>query len=155
MSKSCFPCPCTPSYCSSCIHYLKSLYISMYALNFKTEQFYYATIAYHVGLNALLVAVRNYDHLFLAVASGCRHVICPFVSTFLVGRRHFTVFGKYLLPFSSYISVQFYCYTSLFMYFIYHCIKHILANFHHFAFVICPYLEFCELASTGFLLWVF
>ena len=53
-------------------------------------------------------------HLFLAVASGCRHVICPFVSTFLVGRRHFTVFGKYLLPFSCYISVQFYCYTSLF-----------------------------------------
>ena len=102
--------------------------------------FYYATIAYHVGLNALLVATRNYDqrlkkiHLFLAVASGCRHVICPFVSTFLVGRRHFTVFGKYLLPFSSYISVQFYCYTSLFMYFIYHCIKHILANFQHFRF---------------------
>ena len=73
-------------------------------------------------------------HLFLAVASGCRHVICPFVSTFLVGRRHFTVFGKYLLPFSSYISVQFYCYKSLFMYFIYYCIKHILANFQHFRF---------------------
>ena len=73
-------------------------------------------------------------HLFLAIASGCRHVICPFVSTFLVGRRHFTVFGKYLLPFSSYISVQFYGYTSLFMYFIYYCIKHILANFQHFRF---------------------
>ena len=73
-------------------------------------------------------------HLYLAVASGCRHVICPFVSTFLVGSRHFTVFGKYLLPFSSYISVQFYCYMSLFMYFIYYCIKHILANFQHFRF---------------------
>ena len=108
-------------------------------------QFYCATIAYHVGLNALLVAARKYDQrlkkkdiYFLAVASGCRHVICPFVSTFLVGRRHFTVLGKYLLPFSIYISVQFYCYTSLFMYFIYYCIKHILANFQHSAFVICP-----------------
>ena len=25
-------------------------------------------------------------HLLLAVASGCRHVICPFVTTFFVGR---------------------------------------------------------------------
>ena len=48
-------------------------------------------------------------HLLLAVASGCRHVICPFVITFLVGCRHLTIFGKYLLPFSFYISVQCYC----------------------------------------------
>ena len=47
-------------------------------------------------------------HLLLAVASGCHHMICPFVTTFLVGRRHLTIFGKYLLPFSFYISVQ--CY---------------------------------------------
>ena len=65
---------------------------------------------------------------------GCCHMICPFVSTFLIGRRHFTVFGKYLLPFSSYISVQFCCYTFLFMYFIYYCIKHNMANFQHFRF---------------------
>ena len=32
----------------------------IFAKNGKT-QFYCATIAYHVGLNALLVAARNYD----------------------------------------------------------------------------------------------
>ena len=89
-------------------------------------------------------------HLLLAVASGF-HVFCPFVSTFLVGRRHFTVFGKYLLPFSSYISMQFYCYTSLFMYFIYYCIKHIPAKFQHFR--LCNLSLFWVL--WGFLLRVF
>ena len=50
----------------------------------EETQFYCATIAYHVGLNAYSdgreasrPTSKKKRHLLLAIASGCHHVICP------------------------------------------------------------------------------
>ena len=50
----------------------------------EEAQFYCATIAYHVGLNAYSdgheasqPTSKKKRHLLLAVASACRHMICP------------------------------------------------------------------------------
>ena len=40
---------------------VKGRNVSGYVKNGKRKKFYCATIAYHVGLNALLVATRHYD----------------------------------------------------------------------------------------------
>ena len=51
--------------------------------------FYCTTIAYHVGLNAFTGSreapqpiSKEKRALYLTVASGCRHVICPFCYKF-------------------------------------------------------------------------
>ena len=91
-------------------------------------KFYYATIAYHVGLNAVLGwpqgiranALEKKRHLLLAVASRCRHVITSDQSPyFLVGHVELVAVCKYTDIFI-YFSAFTYCWMFFFGYFFYY-----------------------------------
>ena len=87
--------------------------------------FYYATIAYHVGLNAVLgwpqgirPTSKKKRHLCLAVASSCRHVITSDQSPyFLVGHVELVAVCKYTDIFI-YFSAFTYCWRFFFWKFI-------------------------------------
>ena len=73
-------------------------------------------------------------HLYLAVASGCRHMICPLCYNFSrLSPPFYSFWEVFTAVFYLYLSSVLLLYVP-FMYFIYYCIKHILANFQHFRF---------------------
>ena len=77
----------------------------IYLLNL---QFYYATIAYHVGLNAVLgwppgimANVLEKRHLLLAVASSCHVITSDQSPYFLAGHVELVAVCKYTFSFIS------------------------------------------------------
>ena len=58
---------------------------------------------------ALRQTSKKKRHLYLAVASGCRHVICPFCYNFSRWSPPSYNLWEVFTAFSFYISVQYYC----------------------------------------------